>query len=147
MNQLEKFYQEELAIRESYHQAKAASNNAGIEQARQAIKELNTRIKESGDFFAKIYKEYTRSRDAGNKLLNFNEIVWDSEIPAIIKELKACHIKNFTYSTSSSGAIKTALVFQKNGCTCEGIGEVFSPYKDCFTGKYEKCAAIFFRIA
>ena len=85
---------------------------------------------------------YRKSIEAENELIDFSEVVWESDIEEIAKTFKANGIFSFTISSNFSGLITTLAEFQKHGFQMAGLTEVNATYVDFFTGKREKLPAI-----
>lgn len=78
--------------------------------------------------------------------LDFNDVIWDNEVQSIIKTLRDNGIEKFTFSSTWSGAVKTAWLFTQNGCTLEGLTEINEGYEDFITGKMKKTPAYLFKL-
>ncbi len=84
---------------------------------------------------------YFYSKEAGNDLMNFAEVIWDYDIDAIIENCRRFGISEFTISSTFSSLILTIAEFQKRGCKLEGLVEINSRYDDwnaCFEGETRK---------
>ncbi len=82
-----------------------------------------------------MFWAYRKSLDAGNDLIDFNEVIWDEDIEAIAKCMNENSITEFTISSTFSGLIPTLAAFDKLGFTMAGITEVNATYTDIWTGK------------
>ena len=71
---------------------------------------------------------YLYSLEAGNDLPNYGEVIWESEIEAIIADCRRTGITEFTISSTFSSLIETLAEFQKHGCIMKGLTEINSRY-------------------
>ncbi len=102
---------------------------------------------------ANAFRAYEYCFDRNLDCPDLDDIVWDNEVESTVNTFKKYGIKEFTFSCTASGAIETAMLFVKAGCTLEGIRDIF--YRNDFqynkeTGKYGYVAtyrpALVFRI-
>ena len=98
-----------------------------------------------GEFAVHIWREYENSREHGNLNLDLSEIVWDHQVPEIVACMKANGIASFTFSGTYTEAIRTAWLFQQEGCVLEGLVEINSRYTDAY-GDSLKVPALQFRV-
>jgi hypothetical protein len=73
---------------------------------------------------------YFCSREAGNDLINFDEVIWDYDIDAIIENCRRFGIEEFTISSNFSGLITTIAELEKRGLHLDGLVEINSRYND-----------------
>lgn len=73
---------------------------------------------------------YWYSVQAGNELINFNDVIWDRDIDGIIADCKRFGISEFTISSTFSNLITTIAEFQKRGCVLAGLVEINSTLDD-----------------
>ena len=71
---------------------------------------------------------YLWSRDAGNELPNFAEVIWDYDIEEIIDNCRRLGVKEFTISSTFSSLIQTIAKFEELGCTLDGIVKIKDRY-------------------
>ena len=64
---------------------------------------------------------YLYSKEAGNDLPNFAEVIWDYDIEAILEDCRKLGVKEFTISSTFSSLIETIAKFEELGCTLDGI--------------------------
>ena len=84
-------------------------------------------------------RDYEVSRDNGNEILNFDDIIWDDDVEALTSCMKENGIKEFTYSCRATSAIDTLWLFKQAGCTIGEMVEVNLHLRKDFYGKdYEK---------
>ena len=95
------------------------------------------RTKEVKDFFndginPTMYWAYIKSCEAENIILDFNDVIWESDIQAIVDTCNKVGIKQFTISSSFTGLLKTLYEFSKRGFKVAGVIEVRANYMDFF---------------
>ena len=141
-NIFEEAYQKELQAIAAFD---AAKNDEEKEKARELHNETFGQIGNLGEFAVHIWREYQISREHGNLNLNLSEIVWDHQVPEIVACMKANGIAGFTFSGTYTEAIRTAWLFQQEGCVLEGLVEINSRYTDAY-GDSKKVPALQFRV-
>lgn len=82
-----------------------------------------------------MYRAYFRSKEAGNELIDFNEVIWNDEIEDIVNICEENGISEFTISNTMSSLIETLAEFEKYGFKMNGLTTVYAHYTDFFTGK------------
>ena len=83
-----------------------------------------------------------RRKETGNRLLDFNEAITDSEIPEIVDTLLRMKEKQFTISSEFSGLIRTLKEFEKYNAHILSLTEVNSIHKDFETDEHERIPAL-----
>lgn len=141
-NIFEEAYQKELQAIAAFD---AAKNDEEKEKARELHNETFGQIGSLGEFAVHIWREYENSREHGNINLDLSEIVWDRQVPKIVACMKANEIERFTFSGTYTEAIRTAWLFQQEGCVLEGFVEINSRYTDAY-GDSLKVPALQFRV-
>jgi len=89
-----------------------------------------------------FYRAYKWSTETTNKLLNFSDIIWEYDVPEIIKNCKEYEIKEFTISSTFSNLLDVLAEFEKYGCKICELTKVTTSFTDTFTGKPEEINAI-----
>lgn len=112
-----------------------------IELFERAIAEQVGSLKEYG-INGTMFWAYRKSLDAGNDLIDFNEVIWDEDIEAIATCMKENGIVEFTISSTFSSLIPTLAAFEKHGFKMDGITEVNANYTDWQTNKRARIPAI-----
>lgn len=92
-----------------------------IEQMDKNIRENN--LPEGED--RKAYMAYREGLSRNLDCPDIADIVWDREVEPIVNTFKKYGITKFTYSSTASGAIETAMMFVKAGCALDGIRDNF----------------------
>ncbi len=84
---------------------------------------------------------YFSAREHENDLLDFHEVIWESDIDQIIANLDEFGITEFTISSTYSSLIETIAEFDKKGWKVTGLTEVNAPFTDFMTGGLKKIPA------
>ena len=82
-----------------------------------------------------LFAAYRDCQETGNDNIDFNGVIWDYDIPEIVKALKENGISEFTISSTFSSLIPTLALFEKYGFKMAGLTEVRARYTDFQTGK------------
>lgn len=82
-----------------------------------------------------MYWAYFRSKEAGNELIDFNEVIWNREVEDIVEICKENGITEFTISTTMSSLVETLAEFEKYGVKMNGLTTVYAHYIDFITRK------------
>ena len=119
-----------------------------MEEAKKAYAAATTdESKEAAEKIAwRIWRAYEHSRENENKILNFDDIIWDRDVEAITACLKENGIREFTYSCRATDAVETLWLFKEAGCTIGEMVEV-NLRKDLWGKTYEKGHAFKMSIA
>lgn len=112
-----------------------------IELFERAIAEQTGSLKEYG-INGTLFWAYRKSLDAGNDLIDFNEVIWDEDIEAIATCMKENGITEFTISSTFSSLIPTLAAFEKHGFKMDSITEVNANYTDWQTNQRARIPAI-----
>lgn len=112
-----------------------------IELFERAIAEQTGSLKDWG-INQTLFWAYRSSIEADNDEINFDDVIWDYDIPEIAKTLKENGISGFTISSTFSSLIPTLAEFEKHGFQMEGLTEVRAKYTDWQTGKRVMIPAI-----
>ena len=71
---------------------------------------------------------YLYSKEAGNDLPNFADVIGNYDIEAILEDCRKLGVKEFTISSTFSSLIETIAKFEELGCTLDGIVKVKERY-------------------
>lgn len=112
-----------------------------IKSFEEAIKNKVESLEEVG-INPTMFWAYRRSKEAGNELIDFNEVVWENDIAEIVKTCRENDIREFTISSHFSSLIDTLAEFEKLGCKMFGLMQVNAPYKDFMSDKQAVIPAI-----
>ena len=106
-----------------------------------AIKQNAKSLEELG-INATLFWAYRTSKETGNELIDFNEVIWDYDIEEIAQTLRANGITEFTISSTFSSLIETLAAFEKQGISMTGLTTVKARYTDWKTGEHALIPAI-----
>ena len=93
-----------------------------------------------------MYLAYERSKEAGNDIIDFSEVIWDYDIEPIVKACRAYGIDHISISSPFSGLIETLAEFEKQGCKMDGLTKVKTIHIDWQTGERQILPAILVKI-
>ena len=106
-----------------------------------AIRNKCGNLKEAG-INGTMFWAYRNSKEAGNELIDFNEVIWDYDVEEIVKTCRENGVEQFTISSTFSGLIRTLAEFEKHDCKVGGLTQVNARYTDIFTGEREIIPAL-----
>ena len=89
-----------------------------------------------------LFAAYRSCLETGNEYIDFNGVIWDYDIPEIIKALKENGISEFTISSTFSSLIETLAAFEKEGICMNGLTTVNARHTDWKTGEHARIPAI-----
>lgn len=89
-----------------------------------------------------LFWAYNHSKEAGNELIDFDEVIWDYDIPAIAATLREEGITEFTISSTFSSLIETLAAFEKEGIQMGSLTTTKARYTDWHTGEHKILPAI-----
>ena len=112
-----------------------------IDLFERAIAEQAASLKDYG-INATAFWAYRKSIDAGNDLVDFSEVIWDTDIEAIADTFKDAGVTEFTISSTFSSLISTLAAFEKHGFQMAGLIEVNANYTDWQTNQRARVPAI-----
>ena len=87
---------------------------------------------------------YLYSKEAGNDLPNFAEVIWDYDIKAILEDCRKLGVKEFTISSTFSSLIETIAKFEELGGTLAGTVKAQERYPH--SGSHEHALIPAFKI-
>ena len=87
-------------------------------------------------------RAYFSTKKAENETIDFSDVIWENEIPEIVKNLERFEIREFTISSTYSSLIETLLEFEHHGFRMDGLTTVNKEYIDWETGELKKAPAI-----
>lgn len=102
-------------------------------------------IKQQGVNYT-FYWAYRHTIETDKKLLNFDSVIWNSDVPEIIKECKKFNIKEFTISRTDAHFFNILADFEKYNCTIAGMAKINDPWAEDEMGRPKKLDAIKMRI-
>ena len=92
-------------------------------------------------FWAYIY-----SREAETDTLDFEDLIWEQDIPSIIEDCQSFEIDRFTISCGMSSMAETIWELEKQGCRLIGMTEVNTRFTDWETNQRLRIPAFESRI-
>ncbi len=133
-------------IQEAKKAYDAAADEAGQDAARAIYKQATESLEGLSQTELRIWRDYEISKDCGNKYLDINDTVSGEAVEDLIACMREYGIEAFTFSSTWSSAVETAWLFQKAGCSLEGLIEINSQHKAFMSDEYEKAHGYLFRI-
>lgn len=85
---------------------------------------------------------YLCSREAGNELPDFADVIWDYDIETILADCRRLGVKEFTISSTFSSLIRVIARFEELGCTLDGLVRIRERYPHFGTDKRELIPAL-----
>lgn len=82
-----------------------------------------------------MFWAYRDSKRTGNDLLDFHEVIWETDVPDIVNICDEYGIAEFTISCNFSGLIPILAEFERHDWQVAGVTRVAANYKDYTTGK------------
>jgi len=89
---------------------------------------------------------YRNSCEADTETLDFDDVIWEQDIPEIIECCRRFGISRFTISCGMSSMAETIWAFEKNGCCLIGMTEVNTRFNDWKTGQHGRKPAFELRV-
>lgn len=85
---------------------------------------------------------YCSWKKNGNEYIDFADVIWDADVPEIVKIFKENGINEFTISSTFSSLISTLVLFAEHGFQVSGLTEVTASYTDFRTHELAKVPAL-----
>ncbi|MBQ4401180.1 MAG: hypothetical protein II832_03330 [Synergistaceae bacterium] len=87
-------------------------------------------------------------KDSAMKIegLDISGVIWDKDIPEMVKAMKGAGVTEFTISDTSCGIVRTLAVFEENGAKLQGLTSVKSGWCDFDTGEPKMKPAFLMKI-
>ena len=85
---------------------------------------------------------YIRTQETTNNILDFNDVIWESDVEGIVKNCKEFGLKEITISSRFSSLIDILAEFEKQGAKLAGLTQVTSRFYACGTNNYELINAV-----
>lgn len=89
-----------------------------------------------------MYWAYRSSREVGNDLIDFHDVIWDEDVAEIAAICEEEEIKEFTISSTFSGLIETLTMFEAHGFVVDGLTKVKAGYTDWRTNDHAVIPAL-----
>ncbi len=143
MNIFEEAYR---GIQEAKKAYTAAANTAEQDAARALYKQATATLDGLSNTEQRIWNAYETAKDCGNEYIDLNDTIRDDAVEDLVACMKEYGIEAFTFSSTWSGAVETAWLFQKAGCTLAGLIEINSQQKAFMSDEYEKAHGYLFKL-
>ena len=142
---LEQVYETEQELKSAFDAARAAGDEVGMKEARDAYHEMEDEIARTEDNdFGFTYRLYKQMKECGNEYIDLSIAIHDEV--GVLQTLRKYGFEHFTFSSGWSSAVESAWIFQQNGCRLLGLIELNSIHKDWTTGEREKVHGYLFSI-
>ena len=89
-----------------------------------------------------FYWAYIRTQETTNENLDFEDVIWESDVEGIIKNCKEFGLKEITISSRFASLIDILAEFEKQGAKLAGLTQVTSRFYACGTNNYELINAV-----
>lgn len=105
------------------------------------VKNMNVLLEDVG-INRTFYWAYIKTQETTNENLDFEDVIWESDVEGIIKNCKEFGLKKFTISSRFSSLIDILAEFEKQGAKLAGLTQVTSRFYACGTNNYELINAL-----
>ena len=105
------------------------------------VKNMNVLLEDVG-INRTFYWAYVRTQETTNNILDFNDVIWESDVEGIISNCKEFGLNEITISSKFSSLIDILAEFEKQGAKVKGLTKVTSRFIDCRTQELEVLNAI-----
>lgn len=100
------------------------------------VKNMNVLLEDVG-INRTFYWAYIRTQETTNENLDFEDVIWESDVEGIIKNCKEFGLKEITISSRFASLIDILAEFEKQGAKLAGLTQVTSRFYACGTNNYE----------
>ena len=105
------------------------------------VKNMNVLL-EDVEINRTFYWAYIRTQETTNEILDFNDVIWESDVEGIIKNCKEFGLKEITISSRFASLIDILAEFEKQGAKLIGLTQVTSRFYALGTNEYEVINAV-----
>ena len=105
------------------------------------VKNMNVLLEDVG-INRTFYWAYIKTQETTNENLDFEDVIWESDVEGIIKNCKEFGLKEITISSRFSSLIDILAEFEKQGAKLAGLTQVTSRFYACGTNNYELINAV-----
>ena len=144
MEMLERFYERHEELERKLDAAENDGNTRAIEACQKGHQELLEEVRAEGETFGDMMRLYSEMKQQGNSRLDLSGTYRKPE--EVIRIFREFGVKEFTFSSTWSSAVETAWLFQKEGCSLEGLVEINSQHQAFMSNEYEKAHGYLFRV-
>ena len=85
-----------------------------------------------------FYWAYQYSCEADTEFLNFDDVVWEQDVPAIVENCRRFGINRFTISCGMSSMAELIWTFEQHSCCLIGMAQVNSRFTETTADWKEK---------
>lgn len=100
------------------------------------VKNMNVLLEDVG-INRTFYWAYIKTQETTNENLDFEDVIWESDVEGIIKNCKEFGLKEITISSRFASLIDILAKFEKQGAKLAGLTQVTSRFYACGTNNYE----------
>ena len=93
-----------------------------------------------------IYWGYQKSKESGNALLDFSDVIHADKIPEIAEMLRSAGVQEFTISLPSGDILEEMTAFKECGFKVYDIVKVKANYRDFKTKEFKVIPAVLMKI-
>lgn len=105
------------------------------------VKNMNVLLEDVG-INRTFYWAYIKTQETTNENLDFEDVIWESDVEGIIKNCKEFGLKEITISSRFTSLIDILAEFEKQGAKLAGLTQVTSRFYACGTNNYELINAV-----
>lgn len=105
------------------------------------VKNMNVLLEDVG-INRTFYWAYIKTQETTNENLDFEDVIWESDVEGIIKNCKEFGLKEITISSRFASLIDILAEFEKQGAKLAGLTQVTSRFYACGTNNYEFINAV-----
>ena len=100
------------------------------------VKNMNVLLEDIG-INRTFYWAYIRTQETTNENLDFEDVIWESDVEGIIKNCKEFGLKEITISSRFASLIDILAEFEKQGAKLIGLTKVTTRFYACGTNQPE----------
>lgn len=100
------------------------------------VKNMNVLLEDVG-INRTFYWAYIRTQETTNENLDFEDVIWESDVEGIIKNCKEFGLKEITISSRFASLIDILAEFEKQGAKLIGLTKVTTRFYACGTNQPE----------
>lgn len=98
------------------------------------VKNMNVLLEDVG-INRTFYWAYIRTQETTNENLDFEDVIWESDVEGIIKNCKEFGLKEITISSRFASLIDILAEFEKQGAKLIGLTKVTTRFYACGTNQ------------
>lgn len=100
------------------------------------VKNMNVLLEDVG-INRTFYWAYIKTQETTNENLDFEDVIWESDVEGIIKNCKEFGLKEITISSRFASLIDILAEFEKQGAKLIGLTKVTTRFYACGTNQPE----------